>query len=351
MAHKKLLLFGCHNVFGEIMSSVIIIKDNFDDLAKGLSFINAVNKKLCIVTDDNVSTLYLKKVKDSLSALGNQIFSFVIKPGEDSKNLDTVKSIYDFLLDNKFDRDDFVLALGGGVVGDISGFTASTYKRGLRFVQIPTTLLAQVDSSVGGKNGVDYRMVKNAVGTFCQPSLIYINKETVSTLPEEELSNGKAEQIKTGIISGKGYEPSIDECISFKKLITDEDPYDEYKRQILNFGHTIGHSIESAYGYKYKHGICVGLGMICAEYISVKRGWLDEDKLHELKKELKDNGLKTSVDGIDIETVLNNCCNDKKVRDGIVRFVLLKGIGNPVIVDDVSRTEILDALEAINEKG
>ncbi len=338
-------------MFGEIMSSVIIIKDNFDDLAKGLSFINATNKKLCIITDDNVSKLYLQTVEEAISGLDNRIFKFVIKAGEESKNLDTVRSIYDFFLDSKFDRDDIVLALGGGVVGDIAGFAASTYKRGLRLIQVPTTLLAQVDSSVGGKNGIDYKSVKNAVGTFCQPSLIYINKETVSTLPEEELYNGRAEQIKTGILSGKGYEPSVEECIAFKKLITDEDPYDEYKRQILNFGHTIGHSIESAYRYRYRHGVCVALGMICAEYISFKRGWLGEDKFLELKKVLMDNGLKTSVDGIDIASVLDNCCNDKKVHDGIVRFVLLKGIGNPVIVDDVSKTEILDALEAINEKG
>ncbi|MDO4938766.1 MAG: 3-dehydroquinate synthase family protein [Lachnospiraceae bacterium] len=333
------------------MSSIIIVKDSFDDLTKALGFINAADKKICIITDDNLAELYLKEVSSACSVLNNSVYSYSIKPGEESKSIDTIINIYDFLIQNQFNRDDLILALGGGVVGDIAGFAASTYKRGLRFIQVPTTLLAQVDSAIGGKNGCDYDTIKNVIGTFYQPSLVYVNKKTTDSLPSDEVSNGRAELIKTGVISGNVFEPGIEECLSFKKMITDEDPYDEHKRNILNFGHTLGHAIEAASAYKYKHGVCVGLGMICAFEISVKRGWLSTENLEELKTVLKRNGLLTKIKNINPDAVLDFCYNDKKIRDGKIRFILLRGLGNPIITDDVSRKEMIAALETINEKG
>lgn len=331
------------------MSSVIIIKDSFDDLAKALSFIALSRKKVCIVTDDNVSKLYLGAVLKSVEALENRGFSFSVKPGERSKDLTTVCSLYDFLIENKFGRDDAVVALGGGVVGDIAGYTASTFKRGLAFIQIPTTLLAQVDSAIGGKNGIDYKGVKNAIGTFCRPRLIYVNKTVLSSLPEEEIANGKAELIKTGIISSNSFEPEIDDCIRFKKQITDEDPYDEGRRQILNFGHTIGHAIEAASDYSLKHGACVSLGMICACEISAGRGMIGPEKTDELRSVLAGYGLPVKIRDIDHDRIVDLCANDKKVRDGKSRFILLNGFGDPVIAEDVSEKEIRTALETINE--
>lgn len=331
------------------MSSIIVIKENFDDLPRALSLINAVGKKFCIITDTNVSALYLEEVYSRVACCDNRVFSFSMEPGEDSKSLDTVNKIYDFLFENKFDRDDIIIALGGGVVGDTAGYTASTYKRGLRFIQIPTTLLAQVDSAIGGKNAVDYNGVKNLIGTFYNPSLVYINKTVLDSLPPEEVSNGKAELIKTGIISKGDFEPAIEDCVFFKKQITDEDPYDENKRMFLNFGHTFGHALESIYGYSLKHGYCVALGMICAFSVSADRGWLPDDKIGILKSVLKKNGLYVSVRLKDPEKIIEYLSDDKKIRDGRLRFVLMKGLGNPVVADDVSDKEIRHALEKINE--
>lgn len=331
------------------MSSVVIIKDSFDELPKALAFIAASHRKVCIVTDENVSKLYAEPVISSVEALENHTFIYEIKPGESSKNLETVHCIYDFLIENRFNRDDYVIALGGGVVGDVAGFAASTFKRGLHFIQVPTTLLAMIDSSIGGKTGVNYHGLKNVIGSFCFPKLIYINKNVLSSLPEVERANGMAELIKTGILSSDGFNPEIEKCIDFKKMITAEDPDDEHKRHILNFGHTIGHALEEYYGYAQKHGQCVALGMICALDISASRGWISSGLVDELRDVLAQNGLKTCIRIPDPLKISELCHSDKKIQNNRIQFILLKGMGNPVIVEDVTDEEILKSLEAINE--
>ena len=274
----------------------IVIEKDFSQLGTAFSRLNVTGRKICIVTDSNVGPLYAKAVQEVLETTGNQIFVYTFAAGEESKNLNTVQDLYEFLIENHFDRKDMLAALGGGVVGDLTGFTAATYLRGISFIQIPTSLLAQVDSSIGGKTGVDFRAYKNMVGAFHQPKLVYMNMATLLSLDTRLFNSGFGEIIKHGLIKDAAYyrwlqnnaakiqskdydalEQMIAGSCNIKREVVELDPTEQGDRALLNFGHTLGHAIEKLMNFQLYHGECVVLGMIAALNISVTRGHITHD--------------------------------------------------------------------------
>ena len=297
---------------------------------------------------------------------GKEVISFAFPAGEQSKTLATVQQLYETLIQAGFDRKDYLLALGGGVVGDLAGYAAATYLRGIRFVQIPTSLLAQIDSSVGGKTGVDFDQYKNMVGAFHQPSLVYINVPVLKTLPEDQLASGVGELLKYGLsFDADFYEwciehmEEIDErdsetmtcliakCCALKKYIVEKDPTEKGDRALLNFGHTIGHAIEKLKDFTLSHGACVALGTVAAAYISWQRGYLDEDEFYEIRDMNVGFGLPISFDGISVDDIIKATRSDKKMDAGQIRFILLKKLGKAQIVTDVTETEMREAIKSL----
>ena len=335
------------------------------------------DKRLCIVTDSNVAKYCLNDTVASLSRHFKDIITFTFDAGEENKNLETVQDLYAFLIENHFDRKCVLGALGGGVVGDLTGFAAATYLRGIPFIQIPTSLLACVDSSVGGKTGVDFRRYKNMVGAFNMPELVYMNTSLMATLPDREVSCGMAEVIKYGYIMDRDFLDIISQnsgallakdpealgaivkrCCECKKEVVEEDPYEKGRRAILNFGHTAGHAVEKAAGFKLNHGECVAIGMNAALYISENRGYIsssDREKALELMicfnlpvtvpKEIKSAPELSSA--LTNQALIDNMRSDKKTLDGNIRFVLLKETGEAFVCGDVSEDEINKALEVV----
>lgn len=307
-------------------------------------------KKCFIITDENVYNLY----KDFLDPIKENILGIkIIKPGEDSKNLDVICSIYAELINKEVNKKTTILAFGGGVVGDIAGFVASTYMRGINLAHIPTTLLAQCDSSIGGKTGFNFRNIKNIVGTFYQPSFVFIDVNFVKTLNEKEYKNGLSEIIKYGLICNDGLfnyieenkrgieEREVDkllhivwESARIKGDIVEKDELDSDVRHVLNFGHTIGHAIESITGFKVSHGEAVSMGMNLESYISVKQGLLEEKSYDKLLKILKYFGLPLIPEGIDSDKLMDLMKKDKKNVTNNIKFVLPNKIGHHIIVTE-----------------
>lgn len=293
--------------------------------------------KVYIITDDVVAALYLKKIKEELSK-DFQVFDVIVKNGEESKNINTYANIISKLLDKNIRRNELLVALGGGVVGDITGFVAATLFRGLPYVSIPTSLLSQMDSSIGGKTGIDFNERKNILGCFKQPLLVLIDPNTLNTLPKEEFNNGMAELIKHAIIGNKSLfeklksRPIIDEEIIYESLCVKKryvtlDPYDLNERMILNFGHTLGHAIELA--LNLKHGYAVSLGMLMAIQMGINLQLTDRSCYAEIMNVLELYGL--PVDNIDYKKYLNEVIKDKKNIAGSINFIFIKNIGEPVI--------------------
>ena len=258
----------------------IVIEQSFDKLAEEFDKLGVTGRKLCIVSDSNVAPLYAKHIEEQLLKTGNKVFTFVFEAGEANKNLDTVEDVYEFLIKNHFDRKDMLVALGGGVVGDLTGFTAATYLRGISFIQVPTSLLAQVDSSIGGKTGVDFRAYKNMVGAFYQPKLVYMNISVLKSLSDRLFNSGFGEIIKHGLIKDAAYYEWLRDNISniksrnsdaleqmiyvscnIKREVVEKDPKEKGDRALLNYGHTLGHAIEKLMDFKLYHGECVTLGL------------------------------------------------------------------------------------------
>ena len=267
----------------------IVFQQSFDGLWEELQELGASEKKLCIVTDSRVDELYGAQVAELLEGKCRKIVKYAFPAGEENKNLETVKDVYRYLIEEGFDRKDMLLALGGGVTGDLTGFVAATYLRGIDFVQIPTTLLAQVDSSIGGKTGVDFDSYKNMVGAFKMPRLVYMNLSVLKTLEERQFYSGFAEVMKSALIKDALFyewlienmyeicerEPAtLEEMVirtcSIKKMVVEKDPTEQGDRALLNLGHTIGHAIEKAKNFELYHGECVALGTVAAAYISWK---------------------------------------------------------------------------------
>lgn len=344
----------------------IVIKNSFEDMKDEFVRLNLQGRKICIVSDSVVAPLYLDTVKNSLAEVSDCITEYVFEAGEKNKNLNIVKSLYEFLILNKFERRDILVALGGGVVGDLTGFTAATYLRGIDFIQVPTTLLAQVDSSIGGKTGVDFDSYKNMVGAFYMPRLVYINISTLNTLDERIFNSGFGEIIKHAYIKDSEYldyiknntvnimsrQPGCLEEIIYKSCVikgnvVEKDPTEKGDRMLLNFGHTLGHAIEKLSGFALYHGECVVLGMICALYISKKRGSITDAEYESAIRLFKDFNYPMTVSGIKVNEVVDVSKNDKKMSAGKIRFVLLNAVGDAYIDYDVSEGEMLESLQEV----
>ena len=345
----------------------IYFEHDFGRLAEVLeSDCGISGRKLCIVTDTTVEGLYLQEVIKALEGKCRALTQFVFPAGEQSKTLDTVRSLCEKLILEHFERRDMLIALGGGVVGDLTGFAAATYLRGIAFAQVPTTLLAQVDSSIGGKTGVDFDSYKNMVGAFHQPSLVYMNAHTLSTLPEEQFACGMGEVLKHGLIRSAAYYTWLIEHISeiaerdadtlqemvmescrIKRAVVEKDPTEKGERALLNFGHTIGHAIEKVKSPDLLHGQCVALGCVAAAYISFKRGLLSTEEFYEIRDMNVGFDLLFSVEDIDPQEILTITKSDKKMDQGSVKFVLLKKIGKAFIDTTVTDEEILEAVNFI----
>lgn len=343
----------------------IEIQKDFSFLPECLQQLGYGRNKVCIITETNVSKLYLKEITALLTPVFADCSSFVFEAGESNKNTDTVEKVYEYLIDNAFDRRDVLVALGGGVVGDLTGFAAATYLRGIDFVQIPTTLLSQTDSSIGGKTGVDFLQFKNMVGAFYMPKLVYMNVSTLRTLPERQFSSGAAEVIKHGFIKDKTYtsfirehsasimaqdyetmEKMIYQSCQIKRDVVERDPKEKGERALLNFGHTIGHAVEKLSDFTLCHGECVALGMAAAGYLSYRKGNITLEQLEELKQILKSYHLPVSLSDFKHtpEEILSATKLDKKMESGKIKFVLLKTLGEAYITKELTDSDILDGI-------
>ncbi len=343
----------------------IVFSDSFADLSGEL--INACGKsKILVVTDSNVDKLYSGQILALLSGAGFTARKFVFDAGEQSKNIDVLQQIYTACLTHSLDRGSVIAALGGGVAGDMAGFAAATFMRGIRFVQIPTTLLAQTDSSVGGKVGIDYGGVKNIVGAFKQPSLVHINASTLGTLPYREFAAGLAEVIKYGIIYDKVFFEYLEghickvkaldtnimhhilrRCCKIKADVVMQDETEQGLRAILNFGHTIGHGIESAMDFKLLHGECVAIGMVGACKIAAGRGYLSEPDLDRILSIIKAFDLPVKANGINKADILHYMHSDKKKGSDGLKFILPKAIGTVEPFTDLTEQEINTGIDFI----
>ena len=344
----------------------IAIEKDFSKLAMKVSELGISGRKLCIVTDSNVGELYADEVKNELEKTGNAVFVYTFRAGEASKNLNTVEDVYEYLIINKFDRKDMIVALGGGVVGDLAGFTAATYLRGIDFIQVPTSLLAQVDSSIGGKTGVDFRAYKNMVGAFHQPRLVYMNLSVLGSLSERLFNSGFGEIIKHGFIRDKEYYTWLKENIqhikshdydalenmiaiscNIKRRVVELDPTEKGDRALLNFGHTLGHAIEKLKNFELYHGECVVLGMVAALEISRTRQLISDAEYEDAINTFKAYNFPVTVDGISVEDVIKVSKNDKKMDAGKIKFILLDRIGNAYIDKTVTDDEMRAALSKV----
>lgn len=312
--------------------------------------------KAVIVTDDKVADLYLARVRRSFKKAGFETASFIFKNGEESKNLTTLSELLEFMAENQLTRADTIVALGGGVTGDMAGFAAAVYLRGIRFVQIPTTLLAAVDSSVGGKTAVDLKAGKNLAGAFYQPSVVICDYETLDTLDDDVFAQGMAEVIKYGVIFDKdlfelvksgAVEESIDfiikRCVELKRDVVQSDENDKGERQLLNFGHTLAHSIEKLSDFSISHGSAVAVGMVLAARASFSLGWSKVDCTDEIIKALEKNSLPTKCD-FSPQELFDVALNDKKRSGDLITLVVAEKIGKCVL-KKIKIDELLDFIK------
>lgn len=344
----------------------IVYETSFEALTEELLKLGAAQKRLCVITDSRVEKLYGSDLCKKLSGICKKAVLFSFPEGEESKTLDTVKKVYTFLIQEEFDRKDILLALGGGVTGDLTGFVAATYLRGIDYVQIPTTLLAQADSSIGGKTGVDFDAYKNMVGAFQMPCLVYMNVSALQTLEERQFYAGFAEIMKHGLIKDEDFylwllqnmyeicernpdtlKEMVYRSCRIKKQVVEKDPEEKGERALLNFGHTIGHAIEKAKHFSLYHGECVALGAVAAAYISYQRGMLAMEEYYEIRDMFVPFNLPISVDNINPDEVVQLTRSDKKREAGRIKFVLLKKIGKAVIDETVTEQEMLAAVNEI----
>ena len=344
----------------------IVLEQSFEELAEQVCALQVEGRKICIVTDSQVGPLYADQVKKELEKVCRRVTVYTIPAGEAHKTLDTVRDVYEHLILEHFDRKDLLAALGGGVVGDLTGFTAATYLRGIGFIQIPTTLLSQVDSSIGGKTGVDFDSYKNMVGAFHMPRLVYMNLSVLKTLPKRQFASGMAEILKHGLIKNEGYFQwlldekkavcgldmdalltMIEESCKVKRAVVEEDPTEQGDRALLNFGHTIGHAVEKLKNFEFLHGECVAIGSAAAAYLSMRRGMITKEELERICEGLRIYGLPTGTTGLDAQAVLKTTKSDKKMDAGSIKFILLRRTGDAYVDRTVTDGELLDAIQWI----
>ena len=344
----------------------IVITSGFDSLKDEIDRLNLKGRRAYIITDSTVAPLYLDSLTNFLESCDIKCDNYVLKAGEESKTKENSDDILYSIAGLSYKRSDIVIALGGGVVGDMAGYVASQYHRGLFFIQIPTTLLAMSDSSVGGKNGVDYKNIKNVFGTFYFPGLVYMNIDVLNSLDERQYYNGFAEVMKNAIIKDAHFyewliesmyeicdklpetlEEMVYRSVFVKKLVVEKDPFEEGERALLNFGHTLGHAIESCKMGELLHGECVALGMVAAAYISYKKEMISLEEYLELRDMLVPFNLPITVDNIDIDEIVRRVGLDKKQDNEGLKFILIKKIGKAVIDRSVTKDEMTAALKEI----
>ena len=334
--NKKVTVKGVKKPYDIIIGNDIlnIVPDEIKKITKA--------KTVVVITDDNVDKLYSNSVLNMLQNAGFNTLKFVFTHGEANKTMETICNILEFMAENNVTRSDLVVALGGGIVGDVSGYAAASYLRGIDFIQIPTTFLSAIDSSVGGKTGVNLKSGNNLAGAFYQPRLVVCDTKTFETLPKDNFKEGVSEAIKYGVICDKNLfdllsnsndwdvESVIERCVSIKAQIVSEDEFDTGKRQLLNFGHTIGHAIEKETDFEISHGIAVGIGMAIISKITDFRGWSSENTHSKIIKCLENNHIPTDTD-VKNEELLSTMLKDKKRSGDTINLVIPEKIGNCVL--------------------
>ncbi|MGI6706341.1 MAG: 3-dehydroquinate synthase [Clostridia bacterium] len=343
---------------------IYISTDGFNPLGSVLKASKQDYTHILIVSDENVASLYLQAVASSLSSAGFSIDTFIIPPGEQSKSLEMADKIYEKALEIPLDRKSAVLALGGGVVGDLAGFIAATYMRGISFLQAPASLLAQVDSSVGGKVAVNHPLGKNTIGAFHQPNMVYIAADCLLSLPHREFISGIAEVVKYGIILDRTFFEWLEEYIDsghhlhldslvhiiktscqIKAQIISQDEKEENLRAILNYGHTVGHAIETVTDFsRYTHGEGIAIGMVYEAKISSALGLMPSSSVSRIARLLQKIGLPIKIEGLDPELLLQYMMRDKKNIGGKLVFVLPDRIGHVRIFKDVDINLVREVL-------
>ena len=324
------------------------LTDKIPDYIKQLEKVT----RICIVSDDNVFPLYGKKLEQQLENDGFEVFCFVFEHGERSKSLETYGRLLEYLCGHGLTRSDLIVALGGGVTGDLAGFAAATYQRGIRYIQIPTTLLAAVDSSVGGKTAVDLQTGKNQVGCFYQPSLVLCDPDTLSSLPEEEYKCGCAEVIKYAILRSRTFFDSLKKtpvslqaehviytCVGMKRDYVQEDEFDTGSRMFLNLGHSVGHAVETLSGFTILHGQAVAIGMAAITRAALRNGFCNKNTYDDVLSILEQYGLPTA-NPFPSEDVVKVMLSDKKLTGKTIRLIVPEQIGRcrilPVDTDKLS---------------
>jgi len=321
---------------------------------------NLKPSKVFIIVDENTKKHCLPILE---KIIDRQYYPIEIHSGEIHKTLQTSESLWEALINYQADRSSLIINLGGGVIGDMGGFVAASYMRGIPFIQIPTTLLSQVDASIGGKLGIDFKNYKNLVGLFQNPNMVWVNTQFLKTLDPRELKSGFAEVLKHGLIQSKtlwdkvknkslnfsdaDWDNIVFESIQIKNNVVSQDPTEQGLRKILNFGHTIGHAIESFYlgtDKQLLHGEAIAIGMICEAYLSYKENLISKEALQEIQDAIKnvfhfEKGLKIAT-----PQIIDNMSKDKKNRDGKILFSLLEGIGKCTFNKSIQKSAILDAL-------
>lgn len=330
------------------MKTVIVNASTTYEILIGRGLLGTIGKeiakvanptKIAIITDTTVDRLFAGGVENSLLAEGFSVCKFVFAAGEASKNITTLSEILEFLAEEELTRKDMIVALGGGVCGDMAGFAAAVYQRGIDFIQVPTTLLSAVDSSVGGKTAIDLEAGKNMAGAFYQPRLVLCDLDCLDTLPKQIFAEGIAEMIKYGVIGNRelfdilakgDFKEQLEEliaiCVSMKRDIVMKDEFDNGERQLLNLGHTLGHSIEKLSEFKIPHGYAVAIGMNLIAKVATVRGIAKSDMQEEIQQALLANDLPISAD-FTAEKIAQGASMDKKRRGGEITFVLPLEIG------------------------
>lgn len=354
------------HVATESKSYDIVFKASFNDLLEEILGLDKDFSKIAIISDQQVGKLYQDEIKHQIEPHFNEVFTYSFVPGEFQKHLGTVSEFYHFMIENKLDRKSLLIALGGGVTGDMVGFAAATFMRGISFVQIPTSLLAQVDSSIGGKTAVDFNGYKNLVGAFYQPELVYINTATLKTLSKKEFISGMGEVIKHGIIADPNYlkfiqenhqaivaldheilSKMIRESCAIKCSVVSKDERENGIREILNFGHTAGHAIEKLKNFELLHGECVGIGMVIALTISHNLGTISKEEYEFCIKIIVAYDMPVTISGLCAEEIYQEMFSDKKTSHNQITYVLVNPLGHAIVKKQLDKELIMAAIEAV----
>ncbi len=323
-------------------------------------------KNVLFIIDNNVANLHPGKINLLNSVKGGKNKVYLLKPGEGSKSFTELNKIYSFLLENNYGRDSVIVAVGGGVTGDLAGYAAATFMRGIQLIHIPTTLLAAVDSSIGGKTGINFEKKKNMVGAFYQPKFVLIDTQFLSTLPAAELISGAGEIVKYAYLSDKSFysflntnmsriinydykvlEKTISGSVSIKAAVVSRDEKEAGLRKILNLGHTFAHAFETGLNFKIKHGVAVNAGIIAALNLSCILNFLPEKKMNDLLSLPLNIKVPARLKDVDNQTLYNIMFHDKKNRNGKIKFVLLAGIGKLLLDVEADKTKVFKALDKL----